>query len=54
MKGNTRHWFVILLGIIIAIADLYWLSDSYSIPHWLYAGIIIFVADVLWLYLDWH
>ncbi len=51
--SNTKSYLAMLMGVIIIIADLYWLSDSYTVPHWLYAGIAIFVASVVWLYLDY-
>lgn len=43
------------MGIIILIADLFWLvyDGSYTVPGWLAAGIIIFVADLVWLWADY-
>ncbi|MEM0086956.1 MAG: hypothetical protein QW774_02100 [Candidatus Micrarchaeaceae archaeon] len=42
----------VALGIIILLADLYWIATSYSVALWLALGIIILVADVIWIALD--
>jgi len=47
------------MGIIILVADLYWLFFpvggyySYQAPPWLAAGIVILVADLVWLWVDY-
>jgi len=43
------------MGIIIILADIYWLivGDSYLYLPWLVAGIVIFVASVIWIYIDY-
>lgn len=51
--SNMKSYLAILMGVIIIVADLYWLSDSYTVPHWLYAGVAILVASVIWIYLDY-
>jgi hypothetical protein len=53
MKGNTRSNISILMGIVIAIADIYWTWTSYYDSTWLALGIIILIADIIWLYIDW-
>ncbi|MDE1851385.1 MAG: hypothetical protein KGH69_01695 [Candidatus Micrarchaeota archaeon] len=50
--ANMRHNIAILMGIVIAVADLYWTYTSYFDITWLLLGIIIFVADAIWLYLE--
>ncbi|MEM3744837.1 MAG: hypothetical protein QW759_03290 [Candidatus Micrarchaeaceae archaeon] len=42
----------IILGIIILIADLYWMATSYTVVLWLALGIIILIADIIWIALD--
>jgi len=43
------------MGIIIILADIYWLivGDSYLYLPWLVAGIVIFVASAIWIYIDY-
>ncbi len=53
MAGISKNAISIILGIIIAIADVYWMYTSYYYTPWLVLGIIIFVADVIWLYIDY-
>jgi hypothetical protein len=53
MKSNTRSNISILMGIVIAIADIYWTWTSYYDSTWLALGIIILIADIIWLYIDW-
>jgi hypothetical protein len=53
MKSNTRSNISILMGILIAIADIYWTWTSYYDSTWLALGIIILIADIIWLYIDW-
>lgn len=52
MMKNMKHLTAIAMGIIIALADIYWTYTSYFDTTWLILGIIIFVADVIWLYLE--
>ena len=42
----------LLMGAIIAIADLYWSYTSYPDSLWLTLGAIIFVADLVWIAMD--
>jgi hypothetical protein len=53
--NNTKSYLAIAMGIIIIIADIYWLivGDSYLYLPWLVAGIIIFVASIIWIYIDY-
>lgn len=53
MEGNTKSKIAILMGIIIAIADIYWTYTSYYDLVWVALGVIIFIADMIWLYIDW-
>ncbi len=53
MNNRTKSYMAILLGIIIAIADIIWTYQSYYDVTWLVLGIIIFVADIIWLYIDY-
>ncbi len=54
---DMKSWIAILMGIIILIADLYWLfgpgAASYTVPIWLALGIIILIADLVWLGIDY-
>lgn len=53
-KGMVGTWISIAMGIVILLADLYWLyiawSGSLTTPVML--GIIILLADLVWLYTD--
>lgn len=51
----TKSCLAILMGVIIILADVYWLveGNSYKYAPWLIAGIVIFVASVIWIYLDY-
>lgn len=53
--SKTKSYLAILMGIIIILADLWWLftGNSYQYPPWLEAGVIIFVASVIWIGLDY-
>ena len=55
MDSKSMSYLAILMGIIILIADIYWLlvGASYTYAPWLAAGIVIFVADLVWLGLDY-
>ncbi len=52
MDGKTRHNVAIAMGIVIAVADLYWTYTSAYDALWLALGVIIFLADIIWLYVD--
>ena len=52
MNKGTKSNIAILMGLIIAIADIYWTYTSYNVPIWLWLGIIIFIADIVWLWAD--
>ena len=54
MKGTSKSQLAMLMGVIIGIADLYWIYTSYYDALWLVLGVVIFVADVVWLYLDYE
>ena len=47
-----RSQIGLLMGAIIAIADLYWTYTSYPDSLWLTLGAVIFVADLVWIALD--
>ncbi len=53
MGNMTKSYIAILMGIIIAIADVLWTYQSYYDITWLVLGIIIFVADIIWIYIDY-
>ena len=53
MSGNVRGKLAILMGIVIAIADAYWIYTSSYDMLWVALGAIIFIADMVWLYVDW-
>jgi hypothetical protein len=53
MQNNVmKSQIGLLMGVIIAIADLYWTYTSYPDSLWLALGAIIFVADLVWLAMD--
>ena len=56
MSSKAESYLAIVLGIVIIIADIYWLvvGDSYTYPPWLISGIIIFVASVVWIIIDYR
>ena len=51
---EMKSQIAILMGIIIAVADLYWTYTSYTDVVWLGLGVVIFVADVVWLAIDFN
>ena len=53
--SNTKSIVAIAMGIIIILADIYWLivGNSYQYLPWLVAGIVIFVASIIWIYIDY-
>ena len=59
MDTKWKSYLAIVMGIIILIADIYWLVVpvggyySYQAPPWLVAGIIILVADLVWIWIDY-
>lgn len=53
MDSKTESKLAMLMGVIIAIADLYWTYTSYYDTLWLALGVVIFIADVLWMYFDY-
>ncbi len=52
MDANAKSTVSIIMGVIIILADLYWIYTSYIVPEWLYLGIIILVASLIWLGMD--
>jgi len=53
MQNNMmKSQIGLLMGMIIAVADLYWTYTSYPDSLWLALGAIIFVADIVWLAMD--
>ena len=55
MESKSKSYLAIAMGVIILIADLFWLiyDQSYTVPAWLVAAVIIFVADIVWLWVDY-
>lgn len=55
MRTNAKSYLAMLMGIIIILADIWWLvtGNSYQYTPWLAAGVIIFIASVIWIYLDY-
>ncbi len=55
MSAKSKSYLAIVMGIVIIIADIYWLlvGDSYKYPPWLVSGVIIFVASLVWIYIDY-
>jgi hypothetical protein len=56
MDAKAESYAAIVLGVIIILADIYWLlvGASYSYPPWLAAGIVIFIASLAWIGIDYH
>ena len=58
MDSKSKSYLAIAMGIVIILADLYWLVVpvvgfySYQAPPWIAAGIIIFVASLVWVDYD--
>jgi hypothetical protein len=42
----------IFMGLVIAVADIYWTYTSYFYVPWLVLGIVILAADIAWIALD--
>jgi len=55
MSAKIKSYTAILMGVVIILADVYWLliGNSYTYVPWLAAGIIIFVASIIWIILDY-
>ena len=55
MSARTKSYLAILMGIIIILADIYWLivGNSYQYLPWLAAAIVIFIASIIWIILDY-
>ena len=51
--SNMKSWLAIVLGVIIAILDLWWTYASIGYQPWETVGIVIFVATIVWIYLDY-
>ena len=54
MNSKVKSYLAILMGIIIIVADIYWLlvGSSYTYTPWLVAGIVILIASIVWIVLD--
>lgn len=50
--AGIKGWLAILMGVVIAVADVYWTYTSSYDATWVALGVIIFVADVVWLGID--
>ncbi len=56
MKGGNKSGLTtvaMLMGIIILLADLYWIATGYFSALWVALGVIILVADLVWLFVDY-
>ncbi len=54
-KGKGAESTVaMLMGIVILLADLYWIATSYFSALWVALGVIIMVADLVWLAIDYR
>ncbi len=53
MKTNMKSYLAILMGVIIAVADLIWTYQSSFDTEWLALGVIIFIAALIWIYIDY-
>jgi hypothetical protein len=55
MNTKTESYVAIMMGIIIILADVYWLlvGNSYTYGPWLAAGLVIFVASLIWIFVDY-
>lgn len=50
MENRSKSMLAILLGILIIVADIYWI---YINPQEIVLGAIIFLASVIWIVLDY-
>ena len=55
MDSKAESYAAIVLGIVIILADIFWLlvGASYTYAPWLAAGIVIFVAALVWIWIDY-
>ncbi len=55
MSAKIKSYTAILMGVIIILADVYWLliGNSYTYIPWLAAGIVIFVASIIWIIIEY-
>ena len=53
MAKSTKSMLAMLMGIIILVADIYWIYTSGGYALWIALGVVIFIATLVWLYLDW-
>ena len=55
MSSRAKSYLAIVMGIVIILADIYWLlvGSSYTYAPWLVSGIIIFVASLVWIFIDY-
>jgi hypothetical protein len=53
MEGNAKSWLALLMGVVILVADLYWVYTSAFDALWVALGVIILIADLVWIYLDY-
>ena len=51
--ANTKSQVAMVLGVVIVLADLYWLSFGYKNVTALTLGVIIFIASAIWMYIDY-
>ena len=49
---KVKGTIAVLMGVIIALADVYWTYTSSYDVTWVALGVIIFVADIVWLWID--
>jgi len=54
MDSKTESWLAIAMGVVIFVANTFWLlyDQSYTVPGWLVAAIIIYIADLVWIWAD--
>ena len=55
MNTKAKSYLAIVMGVVIILADIYWLlvGSSYTYTPWLVSGIIIFVASLVWIFIDY-
>lgn len=54
MDSKAKSYAAIVLGVVIILADIFWLlvGQSYTYAPWLAAGIVIFIAALVWIWID--
>ena len=54
MDSKAESYAAIVLGVVIILADVFWLlvGQSYTYAPWLAAGIVIFIAALVWIWID--